>query len=138
MNRNISGFTLKELLIVLTIIGSLVAVVVPRLQDARTEGLETKTKAELSLVGKRAAVEESLALTFDVVCGTNGFSQAQSIADQISAVETFIGETVTCNSRTGGYAVAILVASSTYWCVDSAGQRLERPTDLGVAEYGCD
>jgi len=132
------GFTLVELLIVITIIGLLAAVVLPRLQTARDEGIETKIKTELVVAGKRASVEENQALTYDVVCGTNGFTQAQSITDQIAAIENFSGQTVACNSRTQDYALSIFLASSTYWCVDSAGKRIERPTALGLSEFSCE
>jgi len=138
MRSSKTGFTLIELLIVIAIIGVLVATIVPRLQDARTDGLEVKTKAELTLIGKRAAVEENKALTYDVVCGSNGFTQVTAIAEQIAALQTFTGETVTCNSRTAAYAISILYASSSYWCVDSAGTNQQRTTGLTATEYSCE
>jgi prepilin-type N-terminal cleavage/methylation domain-containing protein len=138
MQQFSKGFTLVELLIVMAIIAILASVVFPRLQTARDEGIETKIKTELTVVGKRASVEENQALTYDIVCGTNGFAQAPSIASQIQVVEEFTGESVVCNSQTESYAVAVLVASSTYWCVDSEGKRLERATTLGASEYACE
>ena len=137
MQSQTKGFTVVELLIVIAIIGVLVSVVLPRLQTARDEGIETKIKTELTIVGKRAAVEESKVLTYDVVCGTNGVTQAVSITEQISAVESFTGDTVTCNSRASEYAVSVPIDPAIHWCVDSDGLRIERATALGAVEYSC-
>jgi prepilin-type N-terminal cleavage/methylation domain-containing protein len=138
MFRKSSGFTLIELLIVIAIIGILAATIVSRLQDARTDGLVVKTKAELNFIGKRAAVEENKALTYDVVCGSNSFTQATSVAEQIIAVETFTGESATCNSRTNAYAISIAISSTTHWCVDSTGTHVGRHNALAANEYICD
>jgi len=138
MFRKSAGFTLVELLIVIAIIGILAATIVSRLQDARTDGLEVKTKAELNLIGKRASVEENKALTYDVVCGSNSFTQAVSVAEQLTAVETFTGETATCNSQTSAYAISIALSSTTHWCVDSTGNHVERNNALATNEYSCE
>lgn len=133
-----SGFTVIELLVVIAIIAILVVTILPRLQGARTDGLEVKIKAELNLLWKRAAVEENKSLTYDVVCGSNGIAQATAITEQIAAIEAFTGEVIVCNSQTKEYAVSTVLSSTTHWCVDSAGKSLERATDLTSSEYSCE
>jgi prepilin-type N-terminal cleavage/methylation domain-containing protein len=131
-----SGFTVIELLIVIAIIGLLAATIIPRLHSASEEGIATKLQTELTVVGKRASIEESKSLTYDIVCGTGGFSQADSITAQIAVIEEFSGETVTCNSKVDGYAVSVPVGDAHY-CVDSAGQRKDIPNALTPAQFVC-
>ena len=141
MQNRQQAFTLIELLIVIAIIGILVAVILSSLSNARGQASEARIKAELTVVGKRAFVEESKSKTYDLVCGTNGATQANSIVKQINAVETFSGQTVTCNSTADRFALSIPLNSSVHYCVDSAGNRVERGTALITTswseEYPC-
>jgi len=137
MQSQTKGFTVVELLIVIAIIGVLVSVVLPRLQTARDEGIETKIKTDLVAVGKRAAVEESSTLTYDIVCGQEASTRSPVIADMIADIQIFSGGLVACRSRVGGYAVSVPLNGTTHWCVDSDGLRIERATALGAVEYSC-
>jgi prepilin-type N-terminal cleavage/methylation domain-containing protein len=115
------GFTIIELLVVIAIIGVLASVVIGSLGNAREEGLSTKVKSELVILSKRAKVDELQNLTYDVVCGSNGFSTSSEIVRIITSIEQFSPEAVVCNSDTDVFAVSASTASGTYWCVDSTG-----------------
>lgn len=138
METKTNGFTVIELLIVITIIGILASVILPRLQNARDEGFDTKLKTDLVAIGKRAAIEESSSLTYDIVCGTGAYTQSIVIADMITNLQTFSDETVSCESRIGGYAVSVPLDAVTHWCVDSGGVSIERATALAASEYSCE
>jgi prepilin-type N-terminal cleavage/methylation domain-containing protein len=112
-----SGFTVIELLIVIAIIGLLAATIIPRLHSASEEGIATKLQTELTVVGKRASIEESKSLTYDIVCGTGGFSQADSITAQIAVIEEFSGETVTCNSKSRWFMQFSVPVGDAHYCV---------------------
>lgn len=131
------GFTIVELLITIAIIGILAAVVIGSLNDAREEGLGAKVKSELVLLTKRAKIEESQNLTYDVVCGSNSFSTSTEVLRIITSIERFSPEPVVCNSTTARYAVSAAISSSTYWCVDSEGFSEEVPSQLAAADFAC-
>lgn len=116
------GFTIIELLVVIAIIGILATVIIGSLNGAREEGVAAKIKSELAILSKIAKVAESQSLTYDVVCGTNGFSTSTEVSRIITSIERFSPEAVVCNSDTEAFAVSAATASSTYWCIDSTGE----------------
>ncbi len=120
-NYALAGFTIIELLVVIAIIGILTTVVLTSLNDARQSGVSAKIKSELVTLGKRADIEKSKELTYDVVCGSNGITQASGIISIVEAIEQFSAETVVCNSNTDSYAASAALDPVTYWCVDSTG-----------------
>jgi prepilin-type N-terminal cleavage/methylation domain-containing protein len=131
------GFTLIELLVVIAILGVLVAVIVPRLQDARTEGIDARLISEMDAVTKRASIEEVQSGTFDIVCGSNGVTQSPTIASIIASTQTFATVTVVCNSDVETYALSVPLRSGPHWCADSAGRRVELAGALSSGVLAC-
>ncbi len=132
-----TGFTIIELLVVIAIIGILASVVLGSLTSARDDSLEAKIKSEMAVLAKRARVDESQSLTYDVICGTNGFATSTEVARIITSIERFSPELVVCNSDTEAFAVSAALSSSTYWCVDSIGVSRSIAAPLGAAEFQC-
>lgn len=132
------GFTIIELLVVIAIIGILAATILGSLNDARSQGIDTKIISEMDAIAKRAAINESSTLTYDVVCGTNGFTQAPEIANLVASINTLASSTLTCNSDTEAYAVSVPLAEA-HWCIDSTGVRRSVPDALVVSplELAC-
>ncbi len=131
------GFTIVELLVVIAIIGILASVILGSLGSAREDGLEAKIKSEMAILAKRARVDESQALTYDVICGSNSFATSTEIVRIITSIERFSPEAVVCNSDTGAFAVSAALSSSTYWCVDSEGKSAPAASQLAPGVLVC-
>lgn len=116
-----SGFTIIELLVVIAVIGILTSVILGSLRDARDGGIEAKIKSEMVILGKRASIEEANSFTFDIVCGSNGFTRSAEMQLIVDSIERFSGDAIACNSDTDYYAVSTALSSSTFWCIDSEG-----------------
>lgn len=120
-NSPYGAFTVIELLIVIAIIGILAAVILGSAGSAREESIEAKIKGELTMLAKRANIEESTLLTYDMVCGSNGVPQSAEIINIETAIERFSPEVIVCNSSTEAYAVSAALSATEYWCVDNQG-----------------
>jgi prepilin-type N-terminal cleavage/methylation domain-containing protein len=132
-----SAFTIVELLLVIAIIGILTSVILGSLRGARDDGFDAKIKSEMAVLAKRARVEESQNLTFDVVCGSNGFSTSTEVGRLIESIERFSPEPIVCNSDTETFAISAALSSTTYWCIDSVGRSISTTSALGAGEYVC-
>ena len=146
MSIKTRGFTLIELLVVIAIIGILSSVVLASLNIARGKGNDAKTKSQLS--GLRVAAE-----TYYDTNGHYGTVATDSCADvtpdffedvdsgmlQYTTQTNYpANATLSCHTDGVAFAVsALLLSTTTAWCVDSAGASQEIPANLGLGEVFC-
>lgn len=130
------GFTLIELLITIAIIGILVSVIVPRLNDAREKGKETKIMAEVEAYHKRAMAEGVTGSTYDVVCGSNSFATSSVFLNGANSLYANSNQFV-CNSSADAFAISAELSAGKHWCGDSTGIKKELANPLDPGDLVC-
>ena len=131
-----SGFTLTELLISIAIIGVLVSVILPRLDNAREQGIEAKVVTELDAFHKNAVSAEILAGTYNVVCGMNGSATSTSLLNIVESL-TSTSDQFVCNSTFAAFAASAEIELGRHYCVDSINDNGEITTALTPGDTTC-
>lgn len=134
------GFTLLELLVVLSIIGMLVVVIYAALNVSRIKAHDGKVKAQLSELRKSANIYFNNNGSYGVSVMTSPASACTGsfFTDVATGMNKFTGTasswppgtTLSCQSSNDAFAVsasfyaanpALIPLASNYWCIDSTG-----------------
>lgn len=154
MNHPFSrGFTLMELLVVVSIIGMISSVLLTSVSSARNKGADAAIKANLANSRAEAEIFYDSNTSYDAVCATTGTAR---IGDSVNAAEQAYKGTVTtygdatastwntgqCHDSANAWAAWVPLKASTSgsivaWCVDSTGASKQTTTVLGASIYAC-
>jgi prepilin-type N-terminal cleavage/methylation domain-containing protein len=148
------GFTLIELLVVIAIIGILSAVILPSLNAARSKGVDSSVRSNLSIINAQAALYfdiNSKYATADISgvggsCATASSMYAdQRISAAISGATSAItgaseGAHYRCTALSGTdgkWAVSSRLTTGAFWCVDSTGIGKQTSSLHALSTYVC-
>jgi len=154
MKTNNRGFTLLELLVVITIIGILAIIVLAALGSARSKGADGVIKEALKNAHTQAVVYYDLGgESYDLVCAQAG---QRTIGPMVKNAESnYSGSfttyadgtastwnTAQCHDSQTAWAAFVPLRASTNlviaaWCVDSTGVSKQVSAVLGVNAMAC-
>lgn len=137
------GFTIIELLVVITIIGLLTSVILPRVGVVRDKGADALVKTNFSGLVSQAEILWEAAGDYAAVC-----SDATVIAALEGASDKTTGSigNYVCYDEVGGWAASVPMAEinqvggssgTDYWCVEQGVAPLLRDTQIAVDAITC-
>lgn len=135
------GFTLIELLVVIAIVGILSSIVLVSLNQARSKADDARIKQQLSNIRSSAAnYYDSNGDSFGTAtdCTEGMFADtASGVAALVASSSYSVMTTLVCEANPTAYAVAANLATSSWWCIDSAGAAKEQVDGTFVAGPAC-
>jgi len=141
------GFSLVELLIVITIIGILSTIILNSLSTSRAKAYDSKVKQQLSSFRTAAEIyfNNQTPVSYGpatVSCGSgmfNNFEEKNGTPGIYIAPGNLPDFAVTvCASSDSAYAVkATLYSGNQYWCVDNKGASRAISGPIGAPETMC-
>jgi len=134
-NKRFSGFTLIELMVVVSIVSLLSSVVLASLNTARTRAADAVIKEDFSSIRSTAEIMyENLGLSYSNagwIATTNcvGDNTSDTILQDLTIQNAIkhagsLGSTinnVTCVILAGSYKIAAKLKGPGYWCIDNTG-----------------
>jgi prepilin-type N-terminal cleavage/methylation domain-containing protein len=141
-NRLSRGFSLVELLIVITIIGVLSTIVLSSVSTSRARAYDSKIKQQLSSFRTAAEIyftnqDPNSYGPDSVSCDQGMFNNMDPVngtpAIYIASGNLPLNTEIACQSSGDSYAVkASLYSGNEYWCIDNTGvSRIENGTISG-------
>lgn len=127
------GFTLVELLVVLSIMSFLASIVITSVTGARSKGVDSSIKQTMNNMRAQAQLfyESQNPFTYTGVCTNTG-----GVSDMISEVNRLSGNATpaSCDATAGTvWAAASYLKGGGVWCVDGSG--VGRSKDAGGTAY---
>ena len=135
LQKDSHGFSLVELLVVMTIVGILSSVVLSSLNTSRNKGADTAVKANLSTVTVQAEIVYDRTSSYSGVCADSTVTRAGAAASSAG------GGPFACNNGASSWAASTQLKTQNlvneasgvdYWCVDNTGNsKLENDPLVG-------
>jgi len=142
----VAGFTLVEILIVISIIATMATFAVTRLNPLRNKAKDTSIKISLAALRSVAEINYDTLGNYTYICSNNKLLSAVSstateplksaqaqVVDIYNKISKQTSGDITCNTGVGVYAVSVplLFADDKSFCIDSNGFSDETSVELG-------
>ena len=137
------GFTIIELLVVITIISVLASVILPRLGTVREKGADALLKTNVSSVSSQAAIVREDDGDYAAVCTDAAVINALEVASEKTTGAT---TNYVCYDEASGWAASVPLAEENlfdassgvdYWCIEEGASAVLRDTQIAADAITC-